>query len=194
MNAARRISVIRRGAVRSGGGFEEDSRTVSARRRRIWMKSWLAFVVLTVLCWGAYVPVLHQGQGAFLPKGQGALRAFLFVGLAYFLLAGVILLYLWGTRAEPLEFVSATTGWQGVKFSTIAGVLGAVGALGIVFALKNGGRPTSVVPLVFSGAPIVGTIVGMIWHRPVHAPNLWYYAGILLAAAGAGLVLANRPS
>ncbi len=153
------------------------------------MKAWMGFVVCTIVCWGAYVPVLHQGQSAFLPRGNGALRAFLFVGLAYFLLAGAILGYLYVRRAEPLEFSAV-----GVKFSTVAGVLGAIGALGIVFALKNGGHPTSVVPLVFAGAPIVGTMVGMLWHRPAHAPNVWFYLGILLAAGGAGLVLANKPT
>ena len=73
------------------------------------------------------------------------------------LLAAAILVYLVVRKAEPLDFPSA-----GVRFSTAAGILGAIGALGIVFALKNGGHPLSVVPLVFAGAPIVGTIVGMI--------------------------------
>ena len=29
------------------------------------MKLWLLFVVLTLVCWGCYVPMLHQGQSAF---------------------------------------------------------------------------------------------------------------------------------
>jgi len=153
------------------------------------MKAWMLFVAGTILCWGAYIPVLHQGQGAFLPKGNGAFRAFLFVGLAYFLLAGAILAYLFVKRAEPLEFPAA-----GVRFSTIAGLLGAFGALSIVLALKAGGHPTSVVPMVFAGAPIVGTFVGLLWHRPSNAPNAWYFLGIVLAAGGVALVLANRAS
>lgn len=153
------------------------------------MKTWLWFVLCTILCWGAYIPTLHQGQSAFLPKGQGALRAFLFVGLAYFLLAGAILTYVYTRKAEPLEFPSVA-----VRYSFVAGILGAIGALGIVFALKNGGLPTDVVPLVFCGAPIVGSLVSMVWHRPQNPIHPMFFVGMVLAAGGAALVLRFRPS
>ena len=151
------------------------------------MKTWLLFVLCTVLCWGAYVPVLHHGQQSF--GKDAAFRAFLFVGVSYFLLAGVILVWLFTGGDEPPEFNR-----QGITFSLAAGVLGAFGALGIIFALKNGGRPPTVIPLVFAGAPIVGTCVGLLWHRPVNAPSTWFYLGIGLAAGGAALVLANKPT
>ena len=50
------------------------------------MKSdlWLVFVVGAVLSWGAYVPVLHEGQNLL---NRGSIRAFLCVGIAYFLTA-----------------------------------------------------------------------------------------------------------
>lgn len=150
------------------------------------MKWWQIFVLMTVACWGAYVPVLHQGQQTF--GKNGALRAFLFVGMAYFLAAGFVLALLIFKKAEPLEL-----NWTGVNFSTLAGVLGAAGALGIAFALKNEGTPLVVAPLVFAGAPIVNTLVSLSWHRPQSPPNLWFFAGILLAAVGAAMVLANKP-
>src|SRR5947209_3950534 len=53
---------------------------------------WQAFVLGAVLSWGAYVPVLHEGQTRLgYPKGPGAgaMRAFLCVGIAYLLTAGV---------------------------------------------------------------------------------------------------------
>jgi hypothetical protein len=152
------------------------------------MKTWILFVLCTILCWGAYVPTIHQGQQA-LGGRNTALRAFLFVGLAYFLAAGCVLAYMRATSAEPFVFTRS-----GMAVSTFAGVLGALGALGIVFAIKNGGNPLYVAPLVFAGAPIVNTIVTMIWHRPTKPPGAMFYVGLLLAAVGAALVLRFKPS
>lgn len=151
------------------------------------MKIWMVFVVLTVVCWGAYVPTLHSGQMAL--GKNSPLRAFLFVGLAYFVMAGAVLAYLMVTKAEPMTYTT-----KGVTVSTIAGILGAIGALGIVFAMKGGGKPIIVAPLVFAGAPIVNTIVSMFFHRPTKAPQLLFYVGIVLAAAGAAMALKYKPT
>jgi hypothetical protein len=151
------------------------------------MKLWPWFVLLTILCWGAYVPILHHGQSAL--GKNSALRAFLFVGVAYFVLAAAALAYVSLSKAEPFEFTS-----KGVWLSTFAGVLGAIGALGIVFALKNQGKPIYVAPLVFAGAPIINTAVAMIWAKPEKSPSALFYLGILLAGAGAALVLRFRPT
>ncbi|MGB0715523.1 MAG: hypothetical protein ACPGXK_06580 [Phycisphaerae bacterium] len=152
------------------------------------MKLWMIFVVCTILCWGAYVPTLHNGQKAF-NDNNSALRAFLFVGLAYLLVALAVLAYMVVTKAEPMVFTA-----KGANLSTIAGILGALGALGIVFALKNQGKPLFVAPLVFAGAPIVNTFVSMAWHKPSSPPKIWFYVGILLAAAGAALALRFKPN
>ena len=48
---------------------------------------WWMFVIGAVLSWGVYVPVLHEGQasmGGGKPS-DGAIRAFLCVGIAYFI-------------------------------------------------------------------------------------------------------------
>ena len=148
---------------------------------------WPIFVVLTILCWGAYVPTLHNGQMAFGPR-PNALRAFMFVGVAYFIVSAAVLAYVYVTRAEPMTMTS-----RGVAVSTIAGILGAVGALGIVFALMYDGRPVVVAPIVFAGAPIVNTLVAMLFHPPKETPSMWFFAGIVLAAVGAAMVLANKP-
>ena len=151
------------------------------------MKLWMVFVVLTVLCWGAYVPTLHHGQTSF--GSRGPLRAFLFVALAYVLVASYVLIHLFVTIAEPLEFPSRAVG-----FSTFAGLLGAIGAIGIVFAMRHGGSPLLVAPLVFAGAPIVNTLVSMLWSRPAKPPSVMFYVGIALAAVGASLVLRFKPT
>ena len=151
------------------------------------MKLWPVFVILTVLCWGMYVPTLHHGQAAM--GKNSSLRAFLFVGLAYFIIAVVVPALLLWRKLEPWEFTPG-----GMGMSTFAGALGAVGALGIILALKYGGKPISVVPLVFGGAPIVSALISMAWDKPSKAPSAMFYVGILLAAAGAALVLRFRPS
>ncbi len=151
------------------------------------MKMWLVYVIGAVLAWGSYVPMMHEGQT--LLKG-GALRAFLCVGLAYFLTAVLIPLgLLTGAKVEPMEFTRG-----GATFAFVAGALGAAGALCIIMALKSGGTPLFVAPLVFAGAPIVNVLISMGWHKPKSPPEVWFYLGLMLAAVGAGLVLRFKPA
>ncbi len=150
------------------------------------MKMWPLFVIGAILAWGSYVPLMHHGQT--LLKG-GALRAFLCVGLAYFLTAVLIPLGLLGAKVEPWEFNRG-----GATFAFVAGVAGAAGALCIIMALKSSGTPLFVAPLVFAGAPIINTLISMAWHKPKSAPEIWFYVGLMLAAVGAGLVLRFKPA
>ncbi len=150
------------------------------------MKLWLIFVIGAIISWGSYVPLMHQGQT--LLKG-GALRAFLCVGVAYFLTAVLIPLGLLGAKVEPWEFNR-----DGTRLAFIAGIAGAAGALCIIMALKSGGTPLFVAPLVFAGAPIVNVLISMTWHRPKTSPEIWFYFGLVLAAIGAGLVLRFKPA
>lgn len=154
-------------------------------------EAWQAFVLGAVLSWGAYVPVLHEGQTAMGEgkPGAGAVRAFICVGLAYLITAvivPVVLIYLNLTGGEKLQFNSG-----GFTFSMLGGIAGAAGALCIILALKAGGRPLFVAPLVFAGAPIIASIIALLWHRKGQ-PGLLFFAGIFLAAVGAGLVLYSK--
>ena len=149
------------------------------------MSSWLPYVVLTVLSWGTYIPTLHKGQAGLAGSG---VHAFLMVGVAYVLVA----------IAVPGVMVARAGSWHvftasGVAFTIGAGVLGALGALGIVLALVNGGRPNVVPPLVFAGAPVVAVFVAMLYNPPRESPSPLFFVGILMAAAGVGLLMANRP-
>jgi hypothetical protein len=163
------------------------------------LELWQAFVLGTVLAWGVYVPVLHEGQrelGGGKP-GEGSVRAFLCVGLAYLLTAVVIPLILMAANlsgGEKFTFTTASgaVNWSGIVFATLGGVAGAAGALGIILAIKSGGRPLYIVPLVFAGAPIVSSIVALLWHPPQGGVGWMFFAGIILAAAGAGLVLYSK--
>jgi uncharacterized membrane protein len=150
------------------------------------MKSeWLYFVAGAVLSWGVYVPVLHEGQRLL----GGALRAFLCVGAAYFLTAVLIPLVLMyfdlaGSRQGIFN-------QQGVTFATLGGIAGAAGALCIILSVKYGGNPLYVAPLVFAGAPIIASIVSLVW-KTQHMPGPTFFIGIVLAAAGAFLVLNSK--
>lgn len=152
------------------------------------MKSaWLLFVVLTILTWGAYVPTVHHGQKAL--GANSALRAFLFIGLAYFVLAVIVFIGVRFANMEPWAFTSS-----GMRLSFVAGILGAIGALGIVFAFKFKGHPLVVPPLVFAGAPIMATFVTMYWDKPTGRIHPLFIVGLCLAACGAALVLRFKPS
>lgn len=143
-------------------------------------------IVVTIICWGTYGPVLHWGQQAM---DGSRMRPFLCVGVAYFLLAVVVpMIYL--TVAEE----AGTWTTKGVIWSTLAGLAGALGALGIIFALKSGGKPHNVMPLVFGGAPVINTLwtitaLRINW-RDIHP---LYYAGLILVITGAAAVLIAAP-
>jgi uncharacterized membrane protein len=161
---------------------------------------WIVFVIGAVLSWGIYVPVLHEGQRSMGGSGGGALRAFLCVGIAYFITAVLIplgVLLMASEGSEKLEFrtQSGEFNTRAVTFATLGGIAGAAGALCIIFAIKNGGNPLYIAPLVFAGAPIVNSIVSLAWHWPATIDPrgmAMFIAGILLAAIGAGLVLYSK--
>jgi hypothetical protein len=49
-------------------------------------------------------------------------------------------------------------------------------------------------PLVFGGAPLVNVLFSMWLHPPKVAPNPLLYAGFLLVAVGASMVLYFKPA
>jgi len=154
---------------------------------------WIYYVIGTILCWGAYVPIIHLGQLKFITEDspvKGSLRAFMFVGVAYFIMAIVVpCIWIFVMKNEPAKFPTS-----GMSWSTFAGALGAAGALGVILALNSGGKPYTVPPLVFAGAPIMSVFVGMLLDPPKAMPKWPFFAGIVLAAAGAALVLVFKPA
>jgi hypothetical protein len=145
---------------------------------------WLVFVVIAALSWGAYIPVIRIGQVAL----GSPFRAFLFISLAYTIMGIVVSGGVLSLTNQPGSYTA-----RGMSISTLAGVLGAGGALGVVLALYNGGTPTTVTPLIFSFAPIVGVVVGMMINPPKMAINPLFFVGILVVAAGTAMVLAFQP-
>ena len=49
--------------------------------------SWLLYASMTVFAWGVYGNLLHTGQIQMADPVNGRYKAFLFVGVAYFLVA-----------------------------------------------------------------------------------------------------------
>jgi hypothetical protein len=146
--------------------------------------SWVMFVVGAVLSWGLYGVSLHRGQVAL----GNPLKALLCVGVAYVLIAVFVPA---GTLASQGELRDFNSG--GAVTATIAGALGALGAVCIIFSFRAGASPLYVMPLVFGGAPLVNVLASMIIHPPKAAPSPMLFLGFLLAAIGAGMVLYYRP-
>lgn len=146
--------------------------------------TWILFVLGAVLCWGVYGPALHKGQVAL----GNPLRALLCVGVAYFLIG--VLVPVAGLSAQG-ELRNFSPG--GILAATLAGAFGALGAVCIIWAFRNGGSPLIVMPLVFGGAPLVNVLVSVGQHPPKIAPHPMLYLGFLLAAVGGFLVLYFKP-
>jgi hypothetical protein len=146
---------------------------------------WVIFVAGAVLSWGAYGVFLYLGQ---IQLGN-PLKALLCVGIAYFLIGVLIPVVSLSAQGNLSSF---NTG--GLVTATIAGALGAVGAVCIIWAFKTGGLPVYVMPLVFGGAPIVNVLIAMVIHPPKSAINPMLYVGFLLASVGAAMVLYFRPA
>jgi len=172
---------------------------------------WWGYVILAGLAWGTYVPIIFYGGTELTTKPGtigGRLASILCVGGAYFVMGVLIPLVLMSLRED------ARPDWKtnGLIFSSLAGVAGAVGAICVIFASKaavdqaklDGVNPATyrmyIAPLIFGLAPVINTLISSIWHpKPGNPFNFtfeppgWKLAvGILLVALGAGLVLFSQ--
>jgi hypothetical protein len=150
--------------------------------------AWLPFVLLTIANWGLYGVFLHKGNALMGDPANGRMKAFLFVGLAYFLVAVLAPLALLLISKATWSFTGG-----GVTWSLIAGTVGAIGALGVLLAFGGGGVPSVVMSLIFAGAPIVNAVVAISMAGQWKQINAPFVAGILLAALGAYLVVTYKP-
>lgn len=158
---------------------------------------WLLFALMTVVSWGVYGILLHKGQVLMGDPVNGRYKAFLFVGVAYFVVA---------ILGPLLVMKSAGASWKftagGINWSFVAGVAGAIGAfttllaLGAAFKGKVANPPAVVMSIVFSGAPIVNALVSIWLDRMAgkqYALPWPFLAGIVMAAVGGFMVVKFKP-
>ena len=151
--------------------------------------TWLVFALLTVASWGVYGVLLHGGQVAMGDPVNGRYKAFLFVGIAYFLTA---------VLAPIAVLVANGASWtfpaKGMWMSLLAGIVGAVGAFGVLLAFGAKGTPSVVMSIVFAGAPIVNAVVATALAGSFRGLRWQFVCGILLAALGGCLVTLYKPA
>ena len=146
----------------------------------------LLSIAMAMFSWGAYGPVLHRGQAAM---GGSRLRPLICIGAAYFLIAVLVPLAMLVPMGDK-----GTWEFTGTLWSLGAGSLGALGALGTILAFACGGKPFTVMPVVFGCAPVINTLTTLaLAHTPTTAISPWFLAGLLVVAAGAATVLAFGP-
>jgi hypothetical protein len=141
--------------------------------------------------WGVYGVFLHSGQIHMADPVNGRYKAFLFVGVAYFLTAVLAPLIVLKINGTTWSFPASGMAW-----SLLAGIVGAVGAFGVLLAFGARGMPSVVMSIIFAGAPIVNAVVALVRHPPAGGLSAirWpFVLGILLAALGGCLVTYFRP-
>lgn len=154
--------------------------------------NWLIFALMTVLSWGVYGAFLHTGQLGMKDAVNGRYKAFLFVGLAYFLTAVLAPLAVLVTRGASWEYPKG-----GMVWSLVAGVAGAVGAFCVLLAFGAKGTPAVVMSIVFAGAPVVNALYSIWQHPPqggLGSIKPQFIIGIVLAALGGCLVTYYKPN
>lgn len=153
---------------------------------------WIVFSLMTVAAWGLYGVFLHMGQLGMGDPVNGRYKAFLWVGIAYVLIAVLAPAALMLVNGSDWSFPRA--GWTR---SLIAGAVGAIGAFCVLLAFGAKGQPAVVMSIIFAGAPIVNAIVSLSLHPPKGGFGglAWqFYAGIVLAAVGGTLVTLYKPA
>jgi hypothetical protein len=153
--------------------------------------TWLIWALLTVASWGVYGVLLHAGQVSMGDPVNGRYKAFLFVGVAYFLTAVVAPLIVLKLNGATWSFPG-----RGMALSLAAGIVGAVGAFGVLLAFGAKGSPAVVMSIVFAGAPVVNAFVALAVHPPAGGLSSvrWQFVlGIALAAIGGCLVTLYKP-
>jgi len=153
--------------------------------------NWLVFALMTVASWGVYGIFLHSGQLEMKDAVNGRYKAFLFVGLAYFLTAVLAPLAILVFRGADWNYPKG-----GMVWSLVAGIAGALGAFCVLLAFGAKGTPAVVMSIVFAGAPVVNAVVAIWQHPPaggLGSVKPQFVLGIVLAALGGCLVTLYKP-
>ncbi|HLW64781.1 MAG TPA: hypothetical protein VKS79_05625 [Gemmataceae bacterium] len=174
------------------------------------IQEWLLYALLAGLAWGTYVPIIFYGGTELGGKPGARMVGILCVGVAYFVIGVIVPAVLFLTGLQKWSEVNLNV--NGLIFSGLAGVAGAVGAICVVFATKAAFKSAAdqalplatykvyIAPIIFGLAPIINVLVAMVWHPK---PGSWLHFGfempgwklifgIILVGAGAALVLFSK--
>ena len=156
---------------------------------------WFAIIcaLLVALCWGMYGPTLSNARSAASPPQWGPFKPYLFIGVAYFVLAivggSIMMKFVFNDN-----FNFSGDYFPAMKWGFFAGCLGALGALALTFSLtKAGGKPAYVMPIVFGGAVTVNAIAAYFSLYEGESVNPLMWVGMLLVAIGICLTAGYTP-
>ena len=159
------------------------------------MKSTAILWALSVaVFWGLYGHALQNGRSAAKPPGWSSFKPYLWVGIAYLVIAvvgGAIAMKLQGDNFDFSGKYRPAMTW-----GFLAGAVGAIGALALTFALvKAKGNAALVMPIVFGGAVVVNAVVSYfrVGTDPDHPTNPLLWAGMALVAVGIVLTARYAP-
>lgn len=145
----------------------------------------LLFTAMTFFAWGVYGILLNFGQKEM---GGSYLMPFVGVGFAYFVIAVLGAGAMLGGTSEK-----GSWSFLGTIYSLVAGSVGALGALGVILALANGGDPVYVMPLIFGGAPVINTLFTSWLNKTFDKITPLFVIGMILVCVGMIGVLSFKP-
>lgn len=159
----------------------------------------ILFAIGTAIFWGCYGPTIGNAQTPRLdgkpllpPEGWTPFKPYVFIGIAYLVIAIAGGLMMMKVKGDSFSFTGAH--FPTAKWGFLAGCLGAGGALCLTTAMMlSRGNALLVMPIVFGGAVSVTAIVSAIrlsGHATIH-PLLW--VGMGLTVIGIIIVATNTP-
>ncbi len=162
----------------------------------------ILFALGTAFFWGLYGPTIGNAQikGVSPPAGWSPFKPYVFIGIAYLVIAvagGLVMMKVQGdsfTYSGAVPDMPGRSHFEPAKWGFLAGCLGAAGALCLTFAMMlSRGNALLVMPIVFGGA-VSWTAVVSLYKLRGHvtvSPALW--AGMALVFIGIILVARNTP-
>jgi len=165
---------------------------------KVMNKMWIPilFALGTAFFFGCYGPTIGMAQapkGLKPPEGWTPFKPYLFIGIAYLLIAilgGSLMM-----RFKGDSFVFTGDHFRPAQWGFFAGCFGAFGALCLTTAMMTSrGNALLVMPIVFGGAVTVTAIISIVsLHEQLReiSPLLWL--GIALNVTGIVLVARNTP-
>lgn len=157
----------------------------------------ILFAIGTAIFWGCYGPTIGNaqtprvdGRPLLPPEGWTPFKPYVFIGIAYLVIAIAGGLVMMKVKGDSFSFSGAH--FATAKWGFLAGTLGAAGALCLTTAMMTSrGNALLVMPIVFGGAVTVTALVSVFRLHESVSPLLW--VGMLLTVMGVVIVAKNTP-